>query len=171
MLATIHVVAKDYRGNPVILRALCDSGCQINLITPDAVQRLRLKKTPIQAQILGLGGTQAPKSRVCLDLSSTIDANISTQLDLYVQTKFLGALPQASVDTTAWPDIQELPLADKTFHRPGQIDLVLGAQFYSQIVKEGVKHFVDGPTAQNTTFGWIVFGKRTCHCVRSQLRC
>lgn len=141
------------------MRALCDSGCQINLITPDAVQRLRLRKTPVQTQILGLGGAQASKSKVHLDVTSTIDENVSTQLELYVQAKFLGALPQARVDASAWPDIQQLPLADETFHQPGPIDMVLGAQFYSQIVREGVKHFTDGPTAQNTSFGWIVFGK------------
>lgn len=77
---------------------------------------------------------------------------------MYVQSKFLGALPQSKVDASAWTEIQQLPLADRTFHQPGAIDLVLGAQFYSQIVKEGVKHIPNGPTAQNTTFGWIVFG-------------
>lgn len=108
---------------------------------------------------MGLGGTQTPKSKVCLDVSSTTDETVSTQLELYVQSKFLGALPQTHVDASAWPDIQQLPLADKSFHQPGQIDMVLGAQFYGQIVKEGVRRFENGPTAQNTTFGWIVFGR------------
>lgn len=140
------------------MRALCDSGCQINLITPDAVQRLRVRKTPTQTKILGLGGTQASKGIVNLTISSPLDENASTQLKMYIHNRFLGPLPQTNVNTSAWPDIWRLPLADQTFHQSGPVDIVLGARFYGQIVKEGVKHFSNGPTAQNTSFGWIVFG-------------
>lgn len=141
------------------MRALCDSGCQINLITTDAVQKLRLRKIPTQVKILGLGGTQASTGIVNLEVSSPLDEKVTTQLEMYAHTRLLGPLPQTSVDASAWPDIWQLTLADRTFHRSGPIDMVLGAQFYSQIVKDGVKHFSDGPTAQNTTFGWIIFGK------------
>lgn len=136
-----------------MLRALCDSGCQINLITTDAAQRLRLRKTPTQAKILGLGGLQAAKGIVNMRISSPIDANESTQLELYVHNRLLGPLPQTDVDISAWPEIQNLPLADRMFHHSGPIDLVLGAQFYSQIVRAGIQQFPDGPTAQKTSFG------------------
>lgn len=157
MLATIKVVAKDYHGNSVILRALCDSGCQINLITTDAVQTLRLRKTPSQLKILGLGGIQAAKGKAEMLIKSTIDANEC--LNLFVTPKLLGQLPQAPVETANWPDIRRLQLADKTFSVPGKIDMILGAEFYSKIVRNGIKHFKDGPTAQNTSFGWIIFGQ------------
>lgn len=140
------------------MRALCDSGCQINLITPDAVQRLRLRRTPTQTKILGLGGTRTSKGVVNLAVSSLLNENAFARLEMHIHNRFLGPLPQTDIDTSAWPDIWRLPLADRTFHHSGPIDLVLGAQFYGQIVKEGVKHFLDGPTAQNTSFGWIVFG-------------
>lgn len=146
-------------GNKVILRGLCDSGCQINLITTNAVQRLRLKKFSTQTKILGLGGAKSSKGLVHFPISSRINESVSNQLDLYVQSKLVGPLPQSAVDVAQWPEINQLPLADKGFHQTGPIDLILGAQFYSQIIKAEVKHFEDGPIAQNTTYGWIVFGK------------
>lgn len=44
--------------------------------------------------------------------------------------------------------------------------MILGAEFNSQIVQNGVKHFPNGPTAQKISFGWIVFGQTnipSCH--------
>lgn len=152
-------MAKDYQGNKVTMRVLCDSGCQINLITTDAVQKLRLRKTPTQVKILGLGGTQASAGIVNVEISSPLNEKLIIPLEMYSHTRLLGPLPQSSVDASTWPELLQLPLADRTFHQSGPIDMVLGAQFYKQIVKNGVKHFPDGPTAQNTSFGWIVFGK------------
>lgn len=159
MLATIIVIAKDHRGNQIPLRALCDSGCQINLVTTDVVQRLRLRKTPTQAKIIGFGGAQQCKGIVNIEIFSPIDEKISTQLETYVHNHLLGPLPQSAVDVGAWPEILQLPLADRKFFQTGPIDMVLGAQFYSQIVQNGLRQFPDGPTAQKTTYGWIIFGK------------
>ncbi|XP_055309264.1 uncharacterized protein LOC129573093 [Sitodiplosis mosellana] len=146
-------------GNKVMLRALCDSGCQINLVSSDTAQRLRLKKAYSQLQILGLGGIQEAKGKVELQLESPFNAQVNVSVECYVTTRLLGILPQSAVDVEEWPDIKKLKLADEGFHLPGQVDLILGAEFYSHIVKNGVRHFKDGPTAQNTSFGWIVFGQ------------
>lgn len=141
------------------MRALCDSGCQINLITTDAAQKLRLRKLPTQTKIIGLGGVQASKGRVDLQIHSATNPNCTVQLEMYVSSKLVGPLPQSAVDISVWPNIRKLPLADPNFDQPGPIDMLLGAQFYGQIVQNGIHRFSDGPTAQNTTFGWIVFGQ------------
>lgn len=159
LLATILVIANDYQGNKIVLRALCDSGCQINLITTDAAQKLRVKKSPTQTKILGLGGIQASKGKVELSITSTTNTNRVARVELFVNTRLLGPLPQSPVDISAWPGVRRLKLADPKFDQPGPIDMILGAHFYSQIVLNGIRRFDDGPTAQNTTFGWIVFGK------------
>lgn len=159
MLATIIVVAKDHQGNNVALRALCDSGCQINLITTDAAQKLRLRKKITQTKIIGLGGIQSSKGKVEFKINSATNPDCTVQLTMYVSSKLVGPLPQLPVDLSAWPNIRRLPLADQNFDQPGPIDMILGAQFYSQIVQTGLRRFPDGPTAQNTSFGWIMIGQ------------
>lgn len=141
-----------------MLRALCDSGCQINLMHNDTLQRLRLKKSKSLLQILGLGGIQNAKGKLKIDLHSPIDAEVKVNTECYVTSQLLGTLPQSYINIERWPSIHDLQLADESFHVPGQVDLILGAEFYSKIVQTNIKHFANGPTAQSTSFGWIIFG-------------
>lgn len=142
-----------------MLRALCDSGCQINLFTTDAVQSLRLRKSTMQTQILGLGGTHAAKGKLRTTLSSVLYPDTTDTVQLYVTSRLLGKLPQSVVDISHCLEIRRLPLADKSFDDPSNIDLIFGADFYGRIIRNGVRHFGNGLPAQRTTFGWIVFGQ------------
>lgn len=65
-------------------------------------------------------------------------------------------------------------LADPQFESPSSIDLIIGADFYHQIIKEGLrKGPSDAPIAQLTSFGWVLSGPasskspylaaRSCH--------
>ncbi|XP_058808559.1 uncharacterized protein LOC131674079 [Phymastichus coffea] len=51
----------------------------------------------------------------------------------------------------------KLLLADPTFHRPGRIDVVIGADIYHRIIRTGTRRFGQ-LVAQNTSFGWTVMG-------------
>ncbi|XP_058798278.1 uncharacterized protein LOC131668263 [Phymastichus coffea] len=52
---------------------------------------------------------------------------------------------------------RKLLLADPTFHRPGRIDVVIGADIYHHITRTGTRRFGQ-LVAQNTSFGWTVMG-------------
>jgi hypothetical protein len=53
-----------------------------------------------------------------------------------------------------------LCLADENFDSPSKIDILLGAEVYSQILKEGVlKEPAGSPVAQCTALGWILSGQ------------
>ena len=54
-LATAVVQIKDSRGNYHPARALLDSGSQINLISEEIVQKLRLEKENSELNIVGVG--------------------------------------------------------------------------------------------------------------------
>jgi len=50
-------------------------------------------------------------------------------------------------------------LADPEFGQPGSIDLLLGAEVYSRLIRPGpIDLGDDKPTLQETALGWIVFG-------------
>ena len=51
-------------------------------------------------------------------------------------------------------------LADPTYNVPNHVDLLLGAAIYAKIQRPGFKEGSNGgPTAQNTAFGWILYGE------------
>ena len=55
VLATAVVQIKDSRGNYYPARALLDSGSQINLISEEIAQKLRLEKDDSELSIIGVG--------------------------------------------------------------------------------------------------------------------
>ena len=58
------------------------------------------------------------------------------------------------------PHLAGLGLADPSFHTPGRIDILLGADVYSQIMLKQpmITGAVTDPAAQETIFGWAIVG-------------
>lgn len=58
-----------------------------------------------------------------------------------------------------WDHLRGLKLSDPNFGNPGYIDLLIGADVWGLIVKDG---FINGnanePHAQNTHLGWVISG-------------
>lgn len=142
-----------------ILRALCDLGSQINLISGHAMQTLRLRKNPTHMHIRNVNGeVVAAKGIARLNLIAKIDDKVTEQIDAYVVPNMLHNLPKQKIDISKWNHIRKIQLADSNFNEPGKIDLLLGADFYSRTIINGIRKMNGAPTAQRTTFGWIVFG-------------
>lgn len=71
-----------------------------------------------------------------------------------------GPLPSCTLLYSNWPHIKNLQLADPYFYQKAGIDILLGAEIYSEIVLSGIIKGPPGtPTAQQTELGWILFGK------------
>ncbi|XP_011859529.1 PREDICTED: uncharacterized protein LOC105557013, partial [Vollenhovia emeryi] len=66
----------------------------------------------------------------------------------------------ARVPTQAqWDHVSNLELADPEFLNSDPINLILGADLYSVILRDGLrKGAINEPIAQNTAFGWILSG-------------
>ncbi|KAA5582939.1 hypothetical protein F3G61_33115, partial [Pseudomonas aeruginosa] len=75
-------------------------------------------------------------------------------------------LPNATFEKSNWPHLENLKLADPDFNISRPIDLLLGADVYSDIILNGVlKGSCQSPVAQQTHLGWILCGKmKTFNC-------
>ncbi|XP_045541404.1 uncharacterized protein LOC123722882 [Papilio machaon] len=72
----------------------------------------------------------------------------------------MSLLPSVEVVPCKWPELEAISLADPEFHMANRIDVLLGADAYAQVLREGlVKGPPGGPMAQNTALGWILSGK------------
>lgn len=77
-------------------------------------------------------------------------------------------------DTIVWPHIRDLPLADPQYRERDPIELLLGADVYSAILRDGLrKGKKDEPIAQRTSLGWILSGgsRTTPHSPKSSFQC
>ena len=59
-----------------------------------------------------------------------------------------------------WEHLTDLTLADPDFGRPGKIDLLLGVEVFSDVVRQGRRCGAPGsPSAFETDFGWVLAGE------------
>lgn len=163
LLATAIIKAIASNGEQHYLRCLIDQGSQASFVTESAAQLLRLKKTAIVASVSGVGsaGKETAKSIVKFGINSRYDYNFELSIEALVLSNLTSSLPTSFIAIpSSWHHLKSLFLADPDYNKPGQIDVLLGADVFSSILLEGVrKGCIGSPVAQETYLGWILSGK------------
>lgn len=162
LLATALVPVRSFSGHITILRALIDSGSQASFISERAVQSLQLKRTAIHGTVTGVGSTTTTVSHVVqLEVLSRFDEEFSLPVRAYVLSSHVTTkLPYKSIKPREqWSYLDGLNLADPQYFVSSKIDMLLGVEVYTEIIKNNlIKGPPGSPTAQDTTLGWILFG-------------
>lgn len=161
LLATALINAESRTGELQVVRALLDQGSQACFITEATVQLLKLRKRPLYNVISGLGENKSLVSKGVVDfvIQSRVDPSIKIPVKAFVLSNITSNLPEKHMHSVEWMELQYLPLADPQYNTSGKIDVLIGADVYSYILREGVKRSPTGSLiAQNTTLGWILSG-------------
>ncbi|XP_055604853.1 uncharacterized protein LOC129753077 [Uranotaenia lowii] len=163
LLPTALVKIKDRYGNVQFARALLDSCSQHCLISQEFSRKLKLKEAPTYLSVQGIGSSQSVSTKsihaeVCP--RSPKISNFQETMQFFVLPNLTLHLPSTSFD----PSLMTLPdselLADPFFHESRPIDVIIGAEYYLDLMKnERTRATKNGPTLQNTVFGWIVSGR------------
>jgi len=158
LLATAVVKVKSNRGDYETLRALIDSGSQCTIISEEAAQILNLTRIKTLTEISGVSSleTSTSKYKVKLCMKPINNKKEPFSVEAIVLPKLMKALPvQAiNVNKSKW---RSYILADPKFEKPSRIDIIIGADLYAQIMKNGIVK-IDGLLGQNTELGWVVSG-------------
>ncbi|XP_022835494.1 uncharacterized protein LOC111362949 [Spodoptera litura] len=160
LLTTALVKAESKNGTYHTVRALLDQGSQGSFITESLVQYLGLKKRSSKNKVLGVGDKGTTSTAVVeIKLQSRINPSFQIRVNAYVLKSVTSLLPSAKVARVEWVDLNEFELADPEYFTPNKIDVLLGAEVYSEVIQQGVKKNINGTLlAQETTLGWILSG-------------
>ena len=161
LLATASVLVKDGHGDFQKCRALLDPGSQASFVSEACAQRLRLRRTKAELGVTGVSDRTCSVSKSCvtLNISSALDANFATVAVAYVLPRVTTLIPTSTVKPNHWSHLQDLTLADANFHKPGDVDILIGADVYYDCLQDGFIPPRDGaPSAQRTIFGWVIAG-------------
>ncbi|CAK1583310.1 unnamed protein product [Parnassius mnemosyne] len=165
LLATALIKIVSSNGYSQLARALIDQGSEVSLITEATVQSLGLDRTPVNGIVAGVGeGETRTRCMVSFNIESLLNPEFSFAVrDAYMLKSLTSLLPSRKPANLYWPELDNLSLADPQYRSPGKIDVILGVDVHSGIIKEGlIKHpsaEPGGPLAQNTELGWILSGK------------
>lgn len=125
-----------------------------------------------QGVINGIGD----KSNSCKGLltinCASIHSDYSFETDAIVMNTLIKNLPSRTYNRRSnrpidWAFIDQIALADPTFYVSSTIDVLLGAEVFSEILMEGViRPGSNLPIAQHTRLGWVLSGtvKLELHC-------
>lgn len=163
LMSTAIVRVQDPFGNVSFARTLLDSCSEFCYVTTSFSKKLKLKETPALLKVEGIGSgsvtsTKSVKARI-QPRQATLSA-FDEDMQFYVLPKITRTLPISPVQVKVLEIPSDIVLADPTFGEPGPIDMIIGAEFYIDLLAAGRRKLSDcGPTLQETVFGWIVSGR------------
>lgn len=77
---------------------------------------------------------------------------------IYILRSITSTTPATSIDADCWKHLHPLQLADPGFAKPGPIDLLIGADIWGNIIRDGISTGQrNEPCAICTHLGWVVF--------------
>jgi hypothetical protein len=161
LLATAVVDIMDNRGFMHQCRVLLDGGSETSLISENCIARLGLSRKASNVIVKGIGNSNSTPARgqVSMSLYSRVK-KVKIEVDALILPKVTGRIPSVKFTTRNWPHIQGLQLADQTYHTPGPIDVLLGADQVAAVFEAGKRSGQrNTPTALETIFGWVLMGR------------
>lgn len=162
LLSTAIVNILGQNGEIHRARFLLDSASQSHFITIKCCRRLKLPMTKLHsiATVRGIGvASCSTRGLVDIVISSCFNPIKRYPLEALVVDNIVEKLPFSVVQTDSLSYIRNLPLADSTFHIPGEIDGIIGADLYPYLLGQtrifGPPNL---PVAIETSLGFVLMG-------------
>jgi len=157
LMSTAIVNVTHANGSVQHLRVLLDSASERNFVTRSACNRVGAKLIEINESISGLNDMSCNINRICQITVNSCVSNHQLTAQCLVVPKITKELPSVAIDTNPLAIPTTIKLADPQFSKPGSIDMLLGGEFFLQLLEqEKIDLGVNLPTLQK--LGWIVSG-------------
>ena len=133
MLGTIVAIICNAKSNEKAIRAVCDSGSQISLISIDSVHRLGLKISKSSIKLIGAQDIKIGQvaGKVMLAMGIPNSDSILHCL-FYVVPRISRPLPETKIQQDKY--LQRLQLADPNYGMPSEIDALFGIDIWLRIL-------------------------------------
>ncbi|XP_055306585.1 uncharacterized protein LOC129570886, partial [Sitodiplosis mosellana] len=158
--STAIVKVQDKSGVYHLFRALIDQGSQGIVVSERAVQILRLPRKKANVPLLGIDDKPLGKATksIRIQVQSAVNSDFVISMEALVMRSIMSAGPQFEKHNK-WKHLNGLQLADPEYMQANAVDILFGVDIYGIIVENGLKKGkLHEPVAQNSSFGWLVFG-------------
>lgn len=170
LLATALIPVYTRDGKNSTLRALIDQGSTANLISERGAQLLQCRQQRIIGiPMISVGNVQTgmSKARADIIIGSLYEADFRLPISALITPFTTSVKPITKEVISKWSHLQGLDLADPSDTNTRNVDLLIGAITFSQIIEKGfIRGGVNEPIAQKTKLGWLTSG--TCACTSNE---
>ncbi|CAK9833693.1 hypothetical protein ANTRET_LOCUS10340 [Anthophora retusa] len=160
LLSTAIVDVTDKFGQTHACRALIDPGSQSHFLSKTLAQKLQLDRKVVNVPVQGIHSMSKliPESVTITIQSRRTDFTIN--IDCLVLDTLNHILPARYINRKHLEIPKTIKLADPRFHKPGPIDLIIGADIYHEFISTGKISLANNSGALlKTKFGWIIIGR------------
>ncbi|KAL0870961.1 hypothetical protein ABMA27_004784 [Loxostege sticticalis] len=159
--AMVNIVNSD-NGQTYPARALLDTGSQSSFITESLKKNIMLssdKDCTKPLKIVGINNVALNIKESCTIHMKSRCCPFERKVNCLVVPQITGTLPSAPVNVSSLNLPKNLVLADPNFHNPSDIDILLGADVYWEIVGcQRLSLGIGRPVLQESELGWIISG-------------
>ncbi|XP_059054458.1 uncharacterized protein LOC131848558 [Achroia grisella] len=155
----VKIINPENKGT-YLARGLLDAGSQSSFITAHLKEKIGLiSKGSDTLCISGINNSRMPITDSCEITVQSCFNPFKAHLKCLVVPKITGVLPNALINTSKLNLPQNIQLADPNFFLPSDIDLLLGAEIFFEIMSSNqIKLGPNMPILQDTQLGWVVAG-------------
>ncbi|KAL0901985.1 hypothetical protein ABMA27_007121 [Loxostege sticticalis] len=130
--ARVKLFSKDNK--EVHVKAILDSGSQASLVTSKVIEVLKLTPTRSKTNIVGVTNSiNNIKYSIPLEVCSLV-SDYKTTVNFHVVDNITCKLPQQPIDISKLNLPPGLDLADSTFNTPSEINMLMGADIFFQVL-------------------------------------
>ncbi|XP_062707819.1 uncharacterized protein LOC134288104 [Aedes albopictus] len=155
--ALVNVLDRDNR--PYQCRALLDCGSQVSFITQSLAHALNVEVEQVNLPITGIGSVRSTiKQRCTVSVQSRCN-DFAFDLHCLVSPRITGELPSMEIHSSSW-NFPRFKLADPLFYKPHEIDMLIGMDWFLDLLKPGFVRLTDDcPRLQDSQLGWLIGGR------------
>lgn len=158
-MATGYIKLQSQTGEVYLLKALFDKGSEVNVMSEKVVRMLKIKKERLMIEVNGIIGNHLVESGI---VHTTVYPWFNERLNDGIMTKFIVLKdlpkPKRGEIVERIIEFEGLILADPHYNRECTFQILLGVEFWANIIQNHVIRSPVGLCAQSTKFGYVVFG-------------
>lgn len=159
LLGTAIVLMQDQFGKYHDVRVLIDPGSMINIVTQPLVARLCLPTKPTNVSITGIGSTQPlPASGLVSCVLNSKHFAFSIKVEAVILPSISANIPALPVSLDVINSLSGVALADPQFFSPAAVQMLIGAQYYAELMRTSEPIIQGEPSLVPSNLGMLVMG-------------
>lgn len=137
LLSTAVIELKSSDNKWFKAKALLDTGPQLNFITKNLANKLKLKENDAKVTIIGVNNSENNVNKSVTTEFQSTDAKFKHSLEFNILPQITENTPSHTLSRDQIDISSNIKLADPIFHRPSKIDILIGADIFCNLLSIG----------------------------------